>query len=115
MNIQFMTIKDNGIPTGEFNWKGEPQYRYIPDWDKLIEHASCEEEIEAIKKAKELCEKTSFEGFTFEIVFTAIADYVDFNTGKFSKKWQILQHPWYTDKTKEEMLEDIKLVIEECK
>ena len=111
MNIQFMTAKENGIPTGETNWKGEPRYRYIPNFGKMIENATCDEEIEAIENVREMIERRVFDGFAFEVVYTAVADHCDFNTGKFSKTWQVLQHPWYDGKSEEEMLEEIKKTL----
>lgn len=108
MNIQFMTAKENGIPTGEMHWSGKPVYRYIPDFNKMLENASCEEEAKAIENVKEMIEKKLFDGFVFEIVFTAIADHWDFYSGKLGRTWQVLQFPWYDGKSKEEMLEEIK-------
>lgn len=117
MNIQFMTAEKNGIPTGEKDWRGEERYKYIPDFKELISNASCEEEVEAICKVREMIQKKLFDGFTFEIVFTAYRDEWDFTEGHTGRKtWQLLQHPWYRSedgvyKTKEEMLEDIEMCM----
>lgn len=113
MNIQFMTSEGNGIPTGEKNYRGEPRYRYIPNYDLMIANATCEEEIEAIRQCREILSRHN-EGFAFEIVFTAIANSIDPKTCKMTKKWQVLQHPWYEyadtgiKLSKEEMLERIE-------
>lgn len=109
MNIQFMTAEKNGVPTGEKDWRGEPRYRYTPDYAEMISHASCEEEIEAIKEAERVMKNG---GFTFEIVFTAKALSIDPHTYESKIKWQVLQHPWYRNNgiytSKEEMLKDIE-------
>ena len=111
MNIQFMTSRENGIPTGETDWRGRPRYRYIPNFKLMLRDASCEEERECIRSAKDLIDRGLLDGFPFEIVFTA---YTSDGFGK--KKWQFLQHPWYEDeagtKRKEwEMVQDIALMI----
>ena len=111
MNIQFMTKANNGIPTGEVDWKGRPVYKYRPDYDEMIANATGEEEANALRRAKETMEKMN-DGFTFEIVFTAIATHVDPWTCAHPPTWQVLQHPWYRDQhaywPKEMMIEEIE-------
>lgn len=118
MNIQFMTKEANGIPTGEFNWKGEENFLYVPNFEELVKNASCEEEIEAIRKAEEMLKDGRvFKGFTFQIVYMSYEKSLkqDFKTGKceWVMKWQMMQHPWYRTldgvyKSKEEMIEEIE-------
>lgn len=115
MNIQFMTVEKNGIPTGEANWKGEPQYTYMPNWADMIANASCEEEAEEIREAEKVIERTG-RGFAFEIVFTAYLDAFDSKAMKHYKKWQVLQHPWYRTwdgvyDTEEQMINHIRKTI----
>lgn len=97
MNIQFMTAERNGIPTGEVNWKGEPQYRYMPDFDEMIAGASCKEEADAIREVRDMANdpRHIFDGFSFEIVFMVNAPGWDPHKGRTAKKWQMYQHPWY--------------------
>lgn len=119
MNIQFMTKEKNGVPTGEFDWRGEERCRFIPDFEEMIKNASCEDEANAIRETQEWLNKGLFDGFTFEIVFMAYAKAVDFRTGKSTMKWQMMQHPWYRSElgvyeTKERMIEDVKRIVEEA-
>lgn len=114
LNVQFMTNEKNGVPTGEVDWRGDQIYRYIPDLDEMIRNASCEEEVEAIKEVEEGLKDGWFDGFHFEIVYTAYDMAFDSMTGKFVKKWQVMQHPWYRDqngvyRSREEMLKDIEM------
>ncbi|MBQ1569901.1 MAG: hypothetical protein IIZ78_02160 [Clostridiales bacterium] len=111
MNIQFMTMRNNGIPTGRVDWRGNPVYKYLPNYDEMLKNASCEEERECILSAKDLTDSKLLEGFNFEIVYTA---YTSDGYGK--KKWQFLQHPWYeledgTKRKEWEMVQDIALMI----
>ena len=115
MNIQFMTAERNGIPTGEVDWKGEPQYRYIPDFDEMIAGASCEEEADAIREVRDMVNdpKHIFDGFTFEIVFMESGPEWDSRKRCTVRKWQMLQHPWYRThggiySTKQQMIDTIK-------
>ena len=113
MNIQFMTADTNGIATGEKRWNGQPEYKYIPNYDLMIANASCEEEVEAIQKIRELCK----DGFAFEIVFTIYAKCLNPRTLEWEHGWTIYQHPWYEDEfgnkvSKEEMLKDIEDTIQ---
>lgn len=112
LNVQFMDAR-NGIPTGETNWRGEPNYRYIPNFDEMRSNASCEEEIKAINEAEAYINEGLLDGFPFEIVYTAKTRIMDFNTGKMSIGWAVLQHPWYEDErgnkqSKEYMIDDIR-------
>ena len=116
MNIQFMTEKKNGFPTDEYDYKGNPIYRFTPNYDEMIANATCEEEIRAICEAEAIMDRIG-NGFVYEIVYTAIAPSVDPHTCKRSMKWQVLQHPWYknddgTRRSKEEMLKDIEEEVE---
>lgn len=112
MNIQFMTAERNGTPTGETNWNGEPRYTYKPDYDAMLANATCEEEAEAIRSAEEVMNKYN-SGFTFEIVFTAIALSVDPYTCEHTMKWQVLQHPWHRENGKKVSQEAMLKKIEE--
>lgn len=96
MNIQFMTAEKNGIPTGETDWKGNPQYRYMPDFEQMIANASCEEEAEAIRETERLLKKWDT-AFTFEIVYTVNKPAWNPTKGFAENKWQMYQHPWYRD------------------
>lgn len=114
MNIQFMTAEKNGIPTGEFDYKGNERYTYMPDWEEMIANASCEEEAEAIREAEVVI---GSKGLHCEIVFTVFANGRNPDTGRTEKVWQVYQHPWYRTfdgvyDTKEQMLEEIKKHIE---
>lgn len=111
-----MTVEKNGIQTGEYEWNGNPKYRFIPDYEELLANATCEEEAEAIREA----ERIMTEGFTFEIVFTMRAMSYDFRTGKGQMKWQVMQHPWYRSydgvyDSKETMIRQINELAEEYK
>jgi hypothetical protein len=59
-----MTKEANGIPTGRFNWKGEEEFVYVPNFDELVKNASCEEEIKRIREIEETMksEKVSSKG-----------------------------------------------------
>ena len=103
MNIQFMTNENNGIPTGTKNWKGEENYRYIPDFTELLKNATCGEEIEAIEQCRACIDSGLLYGFTFSIVFTA----------KYMGKWQVMQHPWYYGASKEQMAKEIENMVNE--
>ena len=113
MNIQFMT-KRNAI-TVKDDFTGEDKIVYVPDFEKLIANASCEEEIEAIKKVEEIMtsDKSVFKGFTFEIVYMEYRKTLNLSTCKWETKWQMYQHPWYRTHegvyhTKEQMIEIIE-------
>lgn len=117
LNIQFMT-KENAV-TVKDNWTGEDKVVYLPNFDELIKNASCEEEIEMLKEAKAryASGNSLFNGFAFEIVYTAYAKALvwDRETKKqeWTMKWQIMQCPWYRTfdgvyATKEEMLAKIE-------
>lgn len=108
-NIQFMTAEANGIETGEYRWNGKPDYKYIPNYDVMIARASCEEEVEAIRRAREFCK----DGFAFEIVFTTRGKRLNPDTLKWDEGWTVYQHPWYEDDfgnkvSKEDMLKTIE-------
>lgn len=112
MNIQFMTAERNGIPTGITNYRGEPGYTYEPDYDAMLANATCEEEAEAIRRAKRVMNRQKG-GFAFEIVFTAIALSVDPYTCEHTMKWQVLQHPWHRENGKRVSREVMQKIIEE--
>lgn len=114
MNIQFMTAEANGIPTGSKDWRGRPTYKYIPNFTLMLKNAKCEEERKAIEETRDFIESGVYDGFTFEIVYTAKALSVDPYTCEHSYKWQMLQHPWHEDGwtgekvSKTEMLKNIQ-------
>ena len=113
MNMQFMTIEKNGVPTGRKNYKGEEEYTFMPNWEEMIANASCEEEAEAIREAERIIGER---GFNFEIVYTVYKDGWNPVKGKTGKCWQVYQHPWYRTfegvyDTKEQMLEEIKKTL----
>ena len=116
MNIQFMT-KENAI-TAKDNWTGEDILRYVPNFDKLVKNASCEEEVKAIREIEErFNSKSAPHGFTFEIVYMVYekALVMNWETRKqeWVMKWQMMQHPWIRSldgvySTKEEMIAEIE-------
>ena len=105
-SIQFMTKEKNGTEDGLF----------IPDFDKMIENASCKEEIEAIKRTQKLLTNKSWKnGFTFEIVFMTYCLTQKYDLQKGTQEevmaWTMHQHPWYQKNgkklSKEEMINEI--------
>lgn len=116
MNIQFMT-KENAI-TVKDSWTGKDKLAYIPNFDELVNNASCEEEIKAIREIEERITKNpSFFAFPFEIVYMVYTDALEMNweTRKqaWVKKWQMMQHPWIRTwdnvyASKEQMIEEIE-------
>jgi hypothetical protein len=118
MNIQFMTVEKNGIPTGEKDWKENPRYRYMPDFEEMIANACCEEEAEAIRETENLLKKWDA-AFNFEIVYMVYKPAWDPNKGHTETKWQMYQHPWYRDQngvydSKEQMIELIETELKEA-
>ena len=118
-NIQFMT-KENAI-TVKDTWTGKDTLAYVPNFDELVENASCEEEIEAIREIESRMKNDKSYAFAFEIVYMAYHQALVYNheTGKqeWVMKWQMMQHPWirtwdgiYT--TKEQMVQDIEAMYE---
>ena len=112
MNIQFMTKENNGVVVKD-NWTNRDRINYQPNFDELIKNASCDEEKKMLEEAKAryMDEKVpmEFRSFAFEIVYTQYADHLDPWTHKWSKRWQLMQHPWYrlgeeTKPSKEEMI-----------
>ena len=119
MNIQFMTKEANGIPTGEFDWKGEEKFVYVPNFDELVKNASCEDEIKAIRETEEIMKsgKSIYKGFAFEIVYMVYTKtfVMNLETKKYESvmEWQMMQHPWIRTfegvyHTKEQMIEEIE-------
>lgn len=109
MNIQFMTIGNNGVPTSERTWKGDIVYRFIPNYDELLKRSSCEEESACIMDAKRMSDEGLLD-FTFPIVYTCYD-----NDGYGKMKWHLYQHPWYMTedgarKPKDEMIADIAIM-----
>ena len=118
MNIQFMTAEKNGIPTGMNNWRGAPEYKYMPDFDAMIANASCEDEVEAIRETEALMKKWD-SAFTFEIVYMAYKPAWNPRKGFTERKWQMYQHPWYRDQdgvydSEERMIELIEAELKEA-
>ena len=117
MNIQFMTKENNGVPSGEYDWKNEEKYVYVPNFDEMIKNASCEEEVKAIEDVRDMIvNKKIFNGFTFQIVFTIYTFVHDYETNKYEKQWTVYQHPWYESLngvkvSKEEMTREIEQII----
>lgn len=118
-NIQFMT-KENAI-TVKDTWTGKDTLAYVPNFDELVENASCEEEIEAIREIESRMKNDKSYAFAFEIVYMVYHQALVYNheTGKqeWVMKWQMMQHPWirtwdgiYT--TKEQMVQDIEAMYE---
>ena len=91
LNIQFMTEEQKKV-------NGQGREVYIPDYDKMLENACCEEERECIRLAKETMERWD-DGFAFAIVYTDCYEAIkqDVKTGAITreKSWHFLQHPWY--------------------
>lgn len=119
INIQFMTKEENEIPTGKFNWKGEEEFVYVPNFNELVKNASCEEEIKAIREIEERITsgKSIFKGFTFEIVYMVYDKALVYNKEtkkqEWVMKWQMMQHPWIRTfegvyNSKEQMIEEIE-------
>lgn len=107
INIQFMD--ESNVHITKRNEKV-----YIPNVDKMIENACCQEEIDMLLDYKKRVEeKPDWYGFRFKVVYTDFYDGSDFINGKqvFRKKWQIMQHPWYIDEDvevpKAEVMQDI--------
>lgn len=114
MNIQFMTKEANGVAS-KHPYTGESKTVYVPNFDALIENASCAEEVDMLEKVKANYrgDNPLFDGFPFEIMYTVKTKSLDPFTCKWEEKWQLMQHPWsrtfdgvYT--TKEEMVEQIQ-------
>lgn len=115
-NIQFMT-EENAI-TVKDSWTGKDTLVYVPNFEELINNASCEEEVKAIKETEErIKEGKVFKGFTFQIVYTSYEKALVYNKEtkkqEWVMKWQIMQYPWIrTDNgiyhTKEQMIQKIE-------
>lgn len=112
MNIYFMDKEHNGVPTPEVDWRGETRYKYIPNFDLMLTRASCEEEAEAIKETRRYLEEGIFDGFNFEIVYMDYCMGYNYEENKWEMKWQMLQHPWYNNLTKEGMVKEIEACAE---
>lgn len=117
MNIQFMS-KENAV-TVKNGWSGEDELVYIPNFDELVENASCEEEVKAIREIEERMKsrKAIFKGFAFPIVYMRYEKALDYNKEtkkqEWCMKWQMMQHPWYetvygVKDTKEQMIKKIE-------
>ena len=117
-NITFMTPEKNGIPTGEKEWDGTPKMVYLPDFEEMLDNATCEGEVQGIKEVMDMVQKGIFDGFAFEVVFMVYAEHWNCLDGKFDgMKWQMYQHPWYvrnrTHVSKEEIIADINKMAEQ--
>ena len=121
-NITFMTPEKNGIPTGKKNWKGEPEYVYLPDFDEMIKNASCEEEVQGIKEVMDMVHKGIMDGFAFEVVYMVYTERWDGLKGGFTGEmcWQMFQHPWYvegfnaTHVEKQRIIDEINGEVQAC-
>ena len=120
-NITFMTPEKNGIPTGTKDWRGRPKYRYLPDFEEMLDNATCEGEVQGIREVMDMVKKGWFDGFTFEVVYMVYTERWDCRKGWTGEmKWEMFQHPWYEEQwtgehvPKQRIIDEIERMHKAC-